>query len=152
PAVMRTQAGRAVGCAAVRERRGMEGIDCLSRTCAQADVSAGPGWDGVYFRPCVDPELGIVLAKADGRAADVERRISDRAEYDLIEAHRARKVADGDRDVVNHQRNSTVIPAERSESRDPCIPNRRSIDTWVPGLPSVARDDTPLGRRTGFHQ
>src|SRR5690349_4281402 len=80
----------------------MARVNHLGRAHAQADVRAvlWPQW--LHVGPRVEPELGILLAEANGRAAHHEQLITDGAKHCLVKARRTRQITHRDRDVVDH--------------------------------------------------
>src|SRR4051812_37491565 len=100
--VVRPQPGFAIRSAAVRKRRGMERVDHLGRAGAQANVRAVVRRQRFHIGTRIEPELGIFLTEANGRAANLQWFVADGAEHGLVEAHRARQIADSDGDVIDH--------------------------------------------------
>ena len=97
------QPRRAVGLAARGNRRSMERIDRRRVRRAQGEMHAGAWRDGRHVGALVKPELGILLAEADGGIRPfAHARHAERRQQGVIEFRCGLKIAHRDGDVVDH--------------------------------------------------
>jgi hypothetical protein len=81
----------------------MEGINHGGIARAQADVDAAVGGDWRHIRAAVDPKLGIFLAVADrGIRPFAQLGHAERDKQRGVEALSRLKIADGNRNVIDH--------------------------------------------------
>src|SRR4029079_9371831 len=100
PAVLRTQARRAVGAAARCKRRSVERIDFAGGFCAKADMDTAFGWDRRHAGAQVDPEFGIGLSETDCHRPSHQFREAECGQRRLIEARGAFEIGDSAGAVV----------------------------------------------------
>src|SRR3569833_1201926 len=98
------------------ESRRVEGVDQIGRACAEAHMCAAVRRCRLQVTTQVDPELGILLAEADGGRALLQRGEAERAEHGLVETRRGGEIAHGNGDVVNHRAPPAALTPSRPTS------------------------------------
>src|SRR5262249_34724225 len=126
-AIMRPDAGCAVGSAARTQRGSVKSVDLAGCLRAQANMSAAFMRHFCHPIAQVDPELRIGLAEADGRRPCDEARQPERGERRLIEARGAVEIGYTDGDVIDHGLSLTSArPISRACRRpNPSAPGTR---------------------------